>query len=325
MLGSTTTSTKKLKLIVPKNYTSLATSSTLSPLKLKVFSILPKNTKKEAKRSKKHKNYDIQTNILSLITLKVFSILPNKREKNTQKYLKNKITQNRTKISPKTRTKTLEHKILDITHTPSQNKNKAKTKVIVLIKTSTETKKTHHYSKSKPKNKKINIIQKNIRKNNKTKPNIKKSPSPPNTKRKILKYTFHNKKSILTCGDIESNPGPKFTLLLNHLQDHLKKHKTYFYKNTTQIKNKYVHILEIFKPYLNLTHTENSNPHLKQFCINNQQCPHNHLFFAILITLAPTPTQCNQLISGNSTRWTLILLSKIINHTTPIPSEPHPL
>jgi hypothetical protein len=110
MLGSTTTSTKKLKLIVPKNYTSLATSSTLSPLKLKVFSILPKNTKKEAKRSKKHKNYDIQTNILSLITLKVFSILPNNNEKNTQKPKKNKIAQNRTKISPKTKAKILEHK-----------------------------------------------------------------------------------------------------------------------------------------------------------------------------------------------------------------------
>jgi hypothetical protein len=72
-------------------------------------------------------------------------------------------------------------------------------------------------------------------------------------------------------------------------------------------------------------HIENTNPHLKQFCINNQQYPHNHLFYAILITLAPTPTQCDQLISENSTWWTLILLNKIINNPTPLPTEPHTL
>jgi hypothetical protein len=156
-------------------------------------------------------------------------------------------------------------------------------------------------------------------------PNIKKTPTLLNTKNRIPEYTFQDKKSILNCGDIESNPGPKFTLLLNHPQDHLEKHKTYFYKNTTQIKIEYIHIFELFKPYLNHTHIENTNPHLKQFCINNQQYPYNQLFFAILITLAPTPIQCNQLISENSTHWTLILLNKIINNLTPLPTEPHTL
>jgi hypothetical protein len=140
---------------------------------------------------------------------------------------------------------------------------------------------------------------------------------------KIPKYTFYNKKSILICGDIESNPGPKFTLLPNHPQEHLDKYKTYFYKNTTQIKNEYVHMLELFKPYLARTHTENSNPHLVQFCTDNQQCPLNHLFFAILTTLAPTPTQCDQLINENSTDWTLTLINKIINNIPPLPIEPH--
>ena len=121
------------------------------------------------------------------------------------------------------------------------------------------------------------------------------------TKRKTPSYTFHNKKLILRCGDKEKNPGPKFILLLNHLQIHQEKYNTYFYKNTTQIKIEYVHIFELFKPYLTHPHIENTNPHLKQFSINNQQCPHNYLFYAILITLAPTPTQCNQLISENST------------------------
>jgi hypothetical protein len=115
-------------------------------------------------------------------------------------------------------------------------------------------------------------------------------------------YTFHNKKAKLICGDIERTPNPKFTLLLNHPQIHQEKHKTYFYKNITQLKTEYKHIFRIFKPYLDHTHIENTNPHLKQFCINNQQCPHNHLFYAILLTLAPTPTQCNKLISENSTR-----------------------
>jgi hypothetical protein len=123
----------------------------------------------------------------------------------------------------------------------------------------------------------------------------KKSPTLLNTKNRILKYTFYDEKSILICRDIESNPGPKFTLLLNHPQEHLEKQKTYFYKNATQIKNEYIHILELFKSHLTRTHTETTNLHLKEFCINNQQYPLTHLFFAILITLAPTPTQCNQL------------------------------
>jgi hypothetical protein len=62
MLGSTTISTKTLKLIVPKNFTSIATPSTPKTLKSKVFSILPKNTKKE------EKNHKIQKNILPLMT-----------------------------------------------------------------------------------------------------------------------------------------------------------------------------------------------------------------------------------------------------------------
>jgi hypothetical protein len=126
---------------------------------------------------------------------------------------------------------------------------------------------------------------------------------------------------LLICGDVEKNPDPKLNLLLNHPQIHQEKHNIYFYKNTIQIKIEYEHILELFKPYLNHTHTENTNPYLKQFCINNQQHLHNYIFYAILITLAPTPTQCNQLISKNSTHWTLTLLNKIINN----PTEPHTL
>jgi hypothetical protein len=46
--------------------------------------------------------------------------------------------------------------------------------------------------------------------------------------------------------DIESNPRPKPTLLLNHPQEHLEKKKTYFFHKTTQIKPEYNHILDYF-------------------------------------------------------------------------------
>jgi hypothetical protein len=147
----------------------------------------------------------------------------------------------------------------------------------------------------------------------------------PNTKRKTPYYIFHDKKSILICGDIEKNPGPKLTFLLNHPQIHQEKYNTYFYKNSIQIKIEYEHIFESFKPYLNRTQIDNTNPHLTQFCTNNQQRPHNYLFFAILITLASIPSQSNQLIRENSIQWTIILINKLINNPTTLPTKPHTL
>jgi hypothetical protein len=109
--------------------------------------------------------------------------------------------------------------------------------------------------------------------------------------KKMPNYTFFNKLTILKCGDIESNPGPRFSLLLNHPQEHHDKQKTYFYNKTTQLKPEYNHILELFKPYLICTQITTTNQHLAQFCINNNTCPESYQFYAILITLAPTPTQ----------------------------------
>jgi hypothetical protein len=110
------------------------------------------------------------------------------------------------------------------------------------------------------------------------------------TKNKTPNYTFHNKKILLKCDDIESNPGPRPTFLLNHPQIYLEKQKTYFFNKTTQIKPEYNHILELFRPYLNYMQATNINPHLTQFRRNNNHCPESYLFYAILITLAPTPT-----------------------------------
>jgi hypothetical protein len=117
------------------------------------------------------------------------------------------------------------------------------------------------------------------------------------TKIKTPNYTFYNKTTLLKCGDIESNPRPRNTLLLNHPQIHQERQKTYFYNKTTQIKPEYNHIFDLYEPYLNHTQTTNMNQHLTQFCINHNHCPKSYLFYAILITLAPTPTQSNQLIT----------------------------
>jgi hypothetical protein len=81
MLGLATTSTKTLKLIVPKDYTSQAKPSTLNYI---VFSILPKNTKKKKKITKKCITYILSPLTPITIRDKVFSILPKNKEKNAQ-------------------------------------------------------------------------------------------------------------------------------------------------------------------------------------------------------------------------------------------------
>jgi hypothetical protein len=138
-------------------------------------------------------------------------------------------------------------------------------------------------------------------------------------------HTFHNKTALLKCGDIECNPGPRINLLLNHPQIHLERQKTYFYNKTTQIKPEYNHILVEYEPYLNYPPILNVNQHLTQFCINNHQYPQNYLFYAILITLAPTPTQSNQLIAENATHWTINLIKNLIECPKPLPTEQHKL
>jgi hypothetical protein len=142
---------------------------------------------------------------------------------------------------------------------------------------------------------------------------------------KIPNYTYLNTKSLLKCGEIEINPGPKFTFLLNHPQIHLEKQKTYFYNKTIQIKLEYKHIFETFKPYLSHTQTINTNPHLKQFCMDNSHCTQNYLFYTILITLAPTLTHCNQIIGEIFTQWTTKLIKNLTESINPLPTDQHKL
>jgi hypothetical protein len=141
--------------------------------------------------------------------------------------------------------------------------------------------------------------------------------------KKTTSYTFFNKKTILQCRDIESKPGPRLSLLLNHPQEHHNKQIIYFYNKTTQMKPEYNHILEIFKPYLKCTQITTTNQHLAQFCINNNTCPESYLFYAILITLAPIPTQSNQLIAENSTQWTTNLIKNLLKSPNSLSTNPH--
>ena len=149
---------------------------------------------------------------------------------------------------------------------------------------------------------------------------LPQTKSIPNTKNKPT-YTFHNKKILLKYGDIESNFGPKPTLLANHPQIDMVKQKTYFYKKTIQIKPEYKHILKTFLPYLYHIQTVTINPHLTQFCKDHNHSPKNYTFYALIITLATTPTQCNQLIADNSTQWTIRLIRNLLEWPNPMPTD----
>jgi hypothetical protein len=164
-------------------------------------------------------------------------------------------------------------------------------------------------------------------KNKKTKHHISPPKSPTNLTplNNDNTYSYNNKKSLLKCGDIESNPGPRITPLHNHPPIHHEKQKTYFYNKTTQLKPEYEHIFKLFTPYLNHTETTNINPHLIQFYINNRHCPKNYLFYALLITLAPIPIQYKQLIENNHTQWTTTLIKNLIENPKPLPTDPHKL
>jgi hypothetical protein len=83
------------------------------------------------------------------------------------------------------------------------------------------------------------------------------------------------------------------------------------------------HISNIHKPPTQTTITNTNTNHLTQFCINNNHCPKNYLFYAILITLAPTPTQSNNLIAENSIQWTTKLIKSLVESPTPLPIELH--
>jgi hypothetical protein len=55
--------------------------------------------------------------------------------------------------------------------------------------------------------------------------------------------------------------------------------------------------------------------------MNNDLCLESYLFYAILITLAPTPTQSNNLIVENSTQWTISLINKLLEIPNPLPTD----
>jgi hypothetical protein len=55
--------------------------------------------------------------------------------------------------------------------------------------------------------------------------------------------------------------------------------------------------------------------------MNNNHCLKKYLFYAILITLAPTPTQSNPLIAENSTQWTTNLIKNLTKCPNPLSTD----
>jgi hypothetical protein len=95
---------------------------------------------------------------------------------------------------------------------------------IPYIQTSQKTKNTPKREHMHQKNNKINKKTVNHTPNTcKTKIKITTQ-----TKIKTPNYTFYNKTTLLKCRDIESNPGPRNTLLLNHPQIHQERQKNTF-------------------------------------------------------------------------------------------------
>jgi hypothetical protein len=112
-------------------------------------------------------------------------------------------------------------------------------------------------------------------------------------------YTYHNKLLLLLSKDIKNNLGSIMNILQNHPQMHHDKYKTYFYKNTIQLKDEYQHLFEPFIPYSNQTNN-NTHPHYAQFCILNNHCPQLNLLYASVFALATTPIQCKIVITPNT-------------------------
>jgi hypothetical protein len=59
--------------------------------------------------------------------------------------------------------------------------------------------------------------------------------------------------------------------------------------------------------------------------MNNSHYPESYLFYALIITLAPTLIQCNQIIAENSTQWTTRLINNLIESPKPLPTDQHKL
>jgi hypothetical protein len=311
-------------------------------LRVTVFSILSKNPKKtkkdiNSKPTKQNKSNPKNKKLFSILSNKIIKKIYTK-VRNKAKLVEKRKRRRRRKHKPSRKRKEKKKKrkcreMIKETHTNISKKIKVKSK------TKSKLNIPHTYQQSTIATKSNNKTKKHALKENITPAPITKIISPsskyekkqqqikdvPISKNKIPNYIFHNKKTLLKCGDIESNPGPRSTLLSNHPQVHLEKQKTYFYNKTTQIKPEYNHILELFKPYLNHTQITNINPHLTQFCRNNNHCLESYIFYAILITLAPTPTQCNQLIGENSTQWTTNLIRKLLEWPNLLPIDQHKL
>jgi hypothetical protein len=149
---------------------------------------------------------------------------------------------------PKILNQIIETSAIKITKQPHKIKTKTTT---TKTPKNHQRQKTYHHKNTLASKRKKEIIKRN------------RITTQAHNKPTYYKYNYYNKKALLKCGDIESNPGPRYTPLLNHPQIHHERQKTYFYNKTTQIKSEYNHIFELFEPYLKHTQTTNTNHHHK--------------------------------------------------------------
>ena len=150
-------------------------------------------------------------------------------------------------------------------------------------------------------------------------------------------YYFINKLTLLQCGDIEPNPGPMPNILRTHPTAHKKRAKKYFIPNTIKLQPEYQHIASTFAPILKTNHplhqqTNTKYPYLQQYITTHSHSPQPHILYALIITIHPSITICNNTLAQPHTYdfndiWTNTLIIRLANLNNPPERHiltPHP-
>jgi hypothetical protein len=102
---------------------------------------------------------------------------------------------------------------------------------------------------------------------------------------------------LLTCGDIEPNPGPLKNILRHHPPNHKCRNTTYFLLHTIKLKLEYKHLAQTFSPHLNTTHPLHppktiSHPNLTQFIHSHRTHPIPRILYTLIVTIHPSLQTC---------------------------------
>ena len=113
---------------------------------------------------------------------------------------------------------------------------------------------------------------------------------------------------LIIYEDIHPNPPPppppyvQLPKLLHTPQNQ------YFIKGTTNLKNKFTHLTELFQTYTNPSPHQPMHLDLRGHCQAPQNYPTPHLIFCFITTLSQTPNTCNEhLITQTNPHYATIL------------------